>query len=182
MEITATQIPDVLAIRPRIFSDHRGFFLETWQERRFEAAGIRARFVQDNQSRSKQWTLRGLHYQIEQPQGKLVGVTQGAVFDVAVDLRRSSATFGQWVGMELNDVNHQMLWIPPGFAHGFLALSATVDFVYKCTDFYAPPFERTLRWNDPKLGIAWPIPNGVTPLIAEKDGAAGGIGDAELFP
>ena len=182
MEVTATRIPDVLAIRPKVFSDDRGFFLETWQERRFQEAGIRARFVQDNQSRSKQWTLRGLHYQIQQAQGKLVGVTRGAVFDVAVDLRRSSATFGQWVGMELNDFNRQLLWIPPGFAHGFLALSETVDFVYKCTDFYAPQFERTLRWNDPELGIGWPIPSGITPLIADKDGAAGGIGDVELFP
>ena len=182
MEVTATRIPDVLVVRPRVFADHRGYFMETWQERRLSEAGIHARFVQDNYSRSKQWTLRGLHYQIQQPQGKLVGVTHGAVFDVAVDLRRSSATFGQWVGMELSDVNHQMLWIPAGFAHGFLALSESVDFVYKCTDFYAPQFERTLRWNDPELEIAWPIPKGTAPLIAEKDGAAGGIGGIELFP
>ena len=179
MEFVATRIPDVVLIKPRVFGDHRGFFLETWQERKFRDGGIDAHFVQDNHSRSSQWVLRGLHYQVLQPQGKLVRVTRGAVFDVAVDVRRGSPTFGQSVGIELNDVNQYMLWVPAGFAHGFLVLSETVDFVYKCTDFYAPEYERTVRWNDPELGIEWPLPPGVAPKLAAKDSAAPALRDIE---
>jgi dTDP-4-dehydrorhamnose 3,5-epimerase len=179
MEFVATRIPDVVVIKPRVFGDHRGFFLETWQERKFRDGGIDAHFVQDNHSRSSQWVLRGLHYQVRQPQGKLVRVTRGAVFDVAVDVRRGSPTFGQWVGVELNDVNQHMMWVPAGFAHGFVVLSETVDFVYKCTNFYAPEHERTVRWNDPDIGIEWPVPPGVTPKLAAKDSAAPALRDIE---
>ena len=182
MEFIRTRLPEVVLIEPKVFGDQRGFFLETWQEHKFAAAGIAGRFVQDNHSRSAQWTLRGLHYQVQQPQGKLVRVTRGAAFDVAVDLRRSSATFGQWVGVELSETNRHFLWVPPGFAHGFLALTPDVDFMYKCTDFYAPQFERTLRWNDPGIGVEWPLPAGVAPLLAAKDAAAGGLGDVETYP
>ncbi|HKE94501.1 MAG TPA: dTDP-4-dehydrorhamnose 3,5-epimerase [Povalibacter sp.] len=182
MEVTPTRLAGVVLIKPRVFGDHRGYFLESWQESRFASAGITARFVQDNHSRSSQWTLRGMHYQIQQPQGKLVRVTRGAVFDVAVDMRRSSPTFGQWVGAELSDVNHHMMWVPPGFAHGFLALTDQVDFLYKCTDFYEPQFERTLRWNDPDVAIEWPLPRDVTPLLAAKDAAAAGLNEAECYP
>jgi dTDP-4-dehydrorhamnose 3,5-epimerase len=182
MEFVPTRIPDVVLIKPKVFGDHRGFFLESWQESRFAAAGINARFVQDNHSRSSQWTLRGMHYQIQQTQGKLVRVSRGAVFDVAVDARKSSPTFGHWVGAELSDTNHHMLWVPPGFAHGFLALTDGVDFLYKCTELYAPQYERTMRWNDPDVGIEWPIPAGVTPLLAAKDSNAGSLRDIECFP
>jgi len=168
-------------IKPKVFGDSRGFFLEAWHDQRFAAAGISVKFVQDNHSRSCQWTLRGLHYQIRQPQGKLVSVARGKAFDVAVDLRRSSPTFGQWVGVELDDRDNHLLWVPPGFAHGFLALSETVDFLYKCTDFYAPQYERAVVWNDRQLGIEWPIPTGVQPLLAPKDAAAPGFADADLF-
>jgi len=182
VEFVPTRLPEVVLIKPKVFGDQRGFFLETWQERKFAAAGIGERFVQDNHSRSAQWTLRGLHYQVQQPQGKLVRVTRGAAFDVAVDLRRSSPNFGQWVGVELSETNRHLLWVPPGFAHGFLALSPDVDFVYKCTDFYAPQFERTVRWNDAGIGIEWPLPAGVQPLLAAKDAAADGIAVVETFP
>lgn len=182
MEFVPTRLPDVVLIKPRVFSDDRGYFLETWHEQKFAAAGMAYNFVQDNHSRSSQWTLRGMHYQIQQAQGKLVRVTHGAAFDVAVDLRKSSPTFGQWVGVELSDANHHMLWVPPGFAHGFLALTSVVDFLYKCTDFYAPQFERTIRWSDPDVGIEWPLPEGVSPLLAAKDSTAGGIRDVECFP
>jgi dTDP-4-dehydrorhamnose 3,5-epimerase len=175
-------LPEVVLIEPKAFGDQRGFFMETWQEQKFAAAGITEHFVQDNHSRSAQWTLRGLHYQIQQPQGKLVRVTRGAAFDVAVDMRRSSATFGQWVGVELSETNRRLLWVPPGFAHGFLALTPDVDFVYKCTDFYAPQFERTVRWNDPQIGVVWPLPAGVAPLLAPKDAAAGGLDAVEAYP
>lgn len=181
MEFLALEIPDVLLIKPKVFGDRRGYFMETWQATKFREAGIDASFVQDNHSRSSQWILRGLHYQVNNVQGKLVRVTRGAVFDVAVDVRRHSSTFGRWVGVELSDANHQMLWIPPGFAHGFLCLSSEVDFVYKCTDFYAPQHERTIRWNDPAIGIRWPIPAGVEPLLAARDAEAPGIGAAELL-
>jgi dTDP-4-dehydrorhamnose 3,5-epimerase len=182
MEFVPTELPGVIVVKPRVFRDDRGYFLETWQAQQFAAAGITANFVQDNHSRSARWTLRGLHYQVQQAQGKLVRVSGGAAFDVAVDLRRTSATFGRWVGVELSDANHHMLWIPPGFGHGFLALTPNVDFTYKCTDFYAPQFERTVRWNDPQLAIRWPLPADVTPLLAAKDNAAPGISDAECFP
>lgn len=181
MEFEPTRIPDVILIKPKVFGDHRGYFLETWQEKKFGAAGVGARFVQDNHSHSSQHTLRGLHFQIQQPQGKLVRVTRGAVFDVAVDVRRSSPSFGRWVGVELSDVNHHMLWVPPGFAHGFLTLSEQVDFLYKCTDFYAPQFERTLRWDDPAVGIEWPLPAGTRPLLAPRDAAAPGLQNLECF-
>jgi dTDP-4-dehydrorhamnose 3,5-epimerase len=182
MEFVRTRIPDVVLIKPKVFGDQRGFFLESWQEKKFAEAGIATRFVQDNHSRSSQWTLRGMHYQIRQTQGKLVRVSRGAVFDVAVDARRSSPTFGQWVGAELSDTNHHMLWVPPGFAHGFLALTDGADFLYKCTELYAPQHERTMRWNDPYVGIDWPIPDGVTPLLAAKDSNAGNLRDIECFP
>ena len=162
LEIEPTRLPEVVLIKPRVFGDARGYFFESWNEQQFVQAGIAARFVQDNHSHSGRYTLRGLHYQIGQPQGKLVRVSRGAVFDVAVDLRRSSAHFGQWVGTVLTDENHHMLWIPPGFAHGYLALNEAVDFLYKCTDFYAPAHERVIRWNDPELAIDWPLPAGVS--------------------
>ncbi len=182
MEFVPTHIPDVVLIKPKVFGDSRGYFLETWHESRFAAAGIATHFVQDNHSRSAKWILRGMHYQMRQTQGKLIRVTRGAVFDVAVDMRRSSATFGQWVGMELNDTNHHMLWVPAGFAHGFLTLSDEVDFVYKCTDFYAPQHERALRWDDPQVGIDWPLPPGVQPTLTARDATAEGIDNIEALP
>jgi dTDP-4-dehydrorhamnose 3,5-epimerase len=182
MEFCPTHISDVVLVKPNVFRDNRGYFLEAWQEKKFAAAGISSRFVQDNHSHSVQWTLRGMHYQVQHAQGKLVRVTKGSAFDVAVDARKSSPTFGQWVGVELNDVNHHSLWVPPGFAHGFLALSETVDFLYKCTDLYAPQHERTMRWNDPAVQIDWPIPPGVTPLLAQRDANAGRLRESECFP
>jgi len=170
MEFVPTRIPDVILIKPRVFGDERGFFLETWQEKKFAEAGIDARFVQDNHSHSTKNVLRGLHYQIKQPQGKLVRVTSGAVFDVAVDIRRSSPTFGQWVGVELSAENHHMLWVPPGLAHGYLTLSEQADFIYKCTDYWAPEHERTIIWNDPTLAIGWPTQIG-EPQLSSKDSA-----------
>ncbi len=177
-----TRLPEVVLITPRVFGDTRGFFFETWQERDFAAAGICARFVQDNHSHSMQHTLRGLHYQIEQSQGKLVRVSRGEVFDVAVDLRRSSPRYGQWVGVTLNDVNHQMLWVPPGFAHGYLALSNDVDVLYQCTEFYAPQHERSIRWDDAKLGVSWPLPPGAIPQLSSKDANAAAFADSETYP
>lgn len=182
MEFVPTHIPDVVLIKPKVFGDRRGYFLESWHEARFAAGGLPLHFVQDNHSRSAQWTLRGLHYQIEHAQGKLLRVTRGSVFDVAVDMRRSSRTFGQWVGMELNDENHHMLWVPPGFAHGFLTLTDEVDFLYKCTDVYSPQHERVLRWDDPSVGIDWPLPAGMSPLLSPRDSAAPGIADVDSFP
>jgi len=181
LDFEPLRIPEVVLVKPKVFGDARGFFLESWQDRKFAAGGLDLRFVQDNHSRSAQWTLRGLHYQVRQPQGKLVRVSRGAVFDVAVDLRRSSPTFGQWAGAELSDANHHMLWVPPGFAHGFLALTEGVDFLYKCTDHYAPQFERSLRWDDPAIGIAWPLPPGVAPLLAPKDRDAPRLDAADTF-
>jgi len=182
LEIQRLAIPDVVLLRPKVFGDHRGFFLESWNRKSFADAGLDLDFVQDNHSRSARHTLRGLHYQMQQTQGKLVRVTSGAVFDVAVDLRRSSPTFGRWVGAELSEANNQLLWVPPGFAHGFLVLSESADFQYKCTDYYSPAHERTLLWNDPALGIEWPLSAGVTPLLAKKDAAGVGIGVADTFP
>ena len=156
MEVVETRIPDVKLIKPKVFGDERGFFMETWNARAFAKAGIDAAFVQDNHSRSVKHTLRGLHYQIKQPQGKLVRCTRGEVFDVAVDLRKSSPTFGCWVGKVLSDKNRYQLWIPPGFAHGFIALSEIADFQYKCTDYYNPEFEACIKWSDPDVGIEWP--------------------------
>ena len=169
MKITETSIPDVKLIEPKAFGDERGFFMETWNEQAFREAGIEATFVQDNNSRSVKNTLRGLHYQIKQPQGKLVRVTRGEVFDVAVDLRTNSPTFGQWVGEYLSEDNNRMLWVPPGFAHGFLVTSDSADFQYKCTDFYAPEYERSIVWNDPEVGIDWGVSDTSELLLSAKD-------------
>ena len=171
MEVIATRIPDVKLIKPKVFGDERGFFMETWNARAFAEAGIDVTFVQDNHSRSVKNTLRGLHYQIKQPQGKLVRCTRGEVFDVAVDLRTNSPTFGLWVGEILSEENQHQLWVPPGFAHGFLVMSETADFQYKCTDFYAPEYERTLQWNDKTVGVEWPLQSGMNLKISEKDKA-----------
>ena len=181
MKFIPTRIPDVVLVEPVVFGDHRGFFMETWHERKFSEAGISVSFVQDNHSRSAHGILRGLHYQISHPQGKLVRVTSGEVFDVAVDIRKGSATFGQWVGETLSADNRKMLWVPPGFAHGFLVLSDYAEFVYKCTDFYAPEHERCIRWDDPDLAIAWPIAKGDRPVLSQKDAAGVFLKDAELF-
>jgi dTDP-4-dehydrorhamnose 3,5-epimerase len=182
MEFEPTRLPEVVLIKPRVFGDARGFFFETSHDRKFSEAGLNLEFVQDNHSHSTRHTLRGLHFQIEQPQGKLVRVSRGEVFDVAVDLRRGSPRFGQWVGVTLSDVNHYMLWVPPGFAHGYLAMSEEVDFLYKCTDFYAPQHERAMRWNDPDLGVEWPLPAGVVPMLSGKDAAAPFFKQVESYP
>jgi len=179
MQLIPTRIPDVLILEPKVFGDHRGFFLETYRREVFEAAGI-PDFVQDNHSKSGQGVLRGLHYQIQQPQGKLVRVVQGAVFDVAVDLRRSSPTFGQWVGEVLSADNKRALYVPPGFAHGFYVMSETAEFTYKCTSYYAPQHERCLHWNDPALAIAWPLV-GAEPLLSDKDSRGLLLATAETF-
>jgi dTDP-4-dehydrorhamnose 3,5-epimerase len=181
MEFIPTSIPEVILIKPCVYGDARGFFMETWEQRMFAEAGLPYQFVQDNHSRSAKHTLRGLHYQIMQPQGKLVRVILGEVFDVVVDLRRGSRTFGNWVGMTLSADNKQLLWVPPGFAHGFLALSETADFVYKCTDYYAPQHERTLIWNDPQLTIEWPLPPGQAPVLSDKDKAGMRLHEAETY-
>lgn len=182
MQFEPTAIPDVVLIRPRVFGDARGFFLESWEERKFVAARIHAKFVQDNHSRSVRHTLRGLHYQKPNTQGKLVRVVSGSVYDVAVDLRRSSPTFSKSIGVMLSAETHEMLWVPPGFAHGFLVLSDYADFLYRCTDFYAPEHEKTIRWDDPELGVRWPLPPDVRPLLSPKDAVAAGFKAAELFP
>lgn len=181
MQFLPTRIPEVLVIRPEVHGDSRGFFLESWNARRFAEAGLDQRFVQDNHSRSAQWTLRGLHYQVQQPQGKLVRVVAGAAFDVAVDLRRGSRTFGHWVGELLSADDAKLLWIPPGFAHGFLVLTESADFLYKCTDFYAPEHERSIRWNDPDLAIEWPLPPGCEPRLSAKDRAGLAFAAAEYL-
>ena len=186
MEFTRLAIPEVVLISPRVFGDARGFFLETWRQEWAEQIGIERPFVQDNHSRSGQGILRGLHFQLRQPQGKLVRVTAGAVFDVAVDLRRGSPHFGRWVGELLSADNHRMLWVPPGFAHGFYVLSESADFVYKCTDYYAPEHERSLLWNDPAVGIEWPLREGGAPRLSAKDAQARTLSDlaaaGECFP
>jgi len=181
MEFEPTRLPEVVLIKPLVFGDARGFFFETWQEANFSAAGIGMPFVQDNHSHSTRHTLRGLHFQIKQPQGKLVRVTRGEVFDVAVDIRRSSPRFGQWVGVVLSATNHHMLWVPPGFAHGYLALSEEIDFVYKCTDYYAPQHERAIRWNDTQLGVEWPLPADAAPVLSGKDAIAPLFKEAETY-
>ncbi|RUO76949.1 dTDP-4-dehydrorhamnose 3,5-epimerase [Idiomarina seosinensis] len=180
MKTIKTRIPDVQLIEPKVFGDERGFFMETWNEKVFSEAGIDSKFVQDNHSRSVKNTLRGLHYQIKQPQGKLVRVTHGEVFDVAVDLRKDSPTFGQWVGEYLSEENSRMLWVPPGFAHGFLVVSDTADFQYKCTDFYAPEYEKSIHWADKTLDINWPLNNSDEPLVSNKDNKGVNFSDAEL--
>lgn len=181
MQFIPTRLPDVVLVKPQVHADQRGFFAETWHREKFADAGIRAEFVQDNYSRSAKHVLRGLHYQIQSPQGKLVRAVSGAVFDVAVDMRRTSATFGKWVGVELSAQNHHMLWIPPGFAHGFVVLSASADVVYKCTDFWAPQHERTLLWSDASIGIEWPLPAAAEPVLSAKDAAGVAFKDAECF-
>ena len=182
MHFEPTAIADVVLIRPDVFNDGRGFFFESWTESKFAAAGFRLPLVQDNHSHSTRHTLRGLHYQVQRPQGKLVRVVRGAVFDVAVDVRRSSATFGCWVGTVLSEENHHVLWVPPGFAHGFLALSASADFLYRCTDYWAPECERAIVWNDPDLDIRWPLPHDAEPLLSTKDAAAALFRNAECLP
>lgn len=182
MKVMTTPLQGLLAIEPRVFGDERGFFLEAWQRERYREAGVDAEFVQDNHSRSRQGTLRGLHYQIRHHQGKLVRVSGGEVFDVAVDLRRSSPTFGRWYGTVLSASNHRQLWVPPGFAHGFYVISEVAEFQYKCTDYYAPEHERTLRWDDPAIGIEWPLLNGRQPVLSDKDQAGVDLADAEVYP
>lgn len=180
LKITATAIPDVLVLEPRVYGDSRGFFLESFNAAAFAlATGVVADFVQDNHSRSSQGVLRGLHYQLQQPQGKLVRVVSGAVFDVAVDIRKSSPTFGRWVGVELTENNQRQLWVPPGFAHGFVVMSESADFLYKTTDYYAPQHERAIAWNDPAIGIEWPA--GMQPRLSAKDTAAVALADAQVF-
>lgn len=181
MEVIATAIPDVLLIKPKVFGDARGFFLETYRASWFEERGISANFVQDNHSSSARGVLRGLHYQIKNPQGKLVRVTAGEVYDVAVDLRKSSPTFGQSVGVYLSAENKNILWIPPGFAHGFLVLSEHAEFNYKCTEYYAPEHDRSLLWNDPVLKIEWPLGDITAPVLSPKDQAALPLAQAEIF-
>ena len=181
MNVTPTEIPDVLLIEPRVFGDDRGFFYESFNSRTFaEKTGLDVTFVQDNHSRSARGVLRGLHYQVRQPQGKLVRVIAGEVFDVAVDLRRSSPTFGKSVCVTLSAENKRQLWIPPGFAHGFLVTSDSADFLYKTTDYYAPEHEHAIRWDDPDLAIAWPL-EGIEPQISAKDAAAKSFRDSEGF-
>ena len=181
MKVTRTSIPDVLVIEPKVFGDARGFFYESFNGKAFdEAVGRHVEFVQDNHSRSVKGVLRGLHYQIQQAQGKLVRVVRGAVFDVAVDIRKSSPTFGQWVGVELTEENHKQLWVPEGFAHGFVVVSESADFLYKTTDYYAPAHERAILWDDPGLGIRWPD-LGARPTLSAKDQGGSSLEKAELF-
>lgn len=180
MKCIATPLPGVILIEPRIHRDPRGYFLETWQRDRYREAGIPDAFVQDNESLSVRQTLRGLHYQLTRPQGKLVRVISGEVFDVAVDIRRNSATFGQWFGTMLSEADFRQLWIPPGFAHGFLVTSERAVFAYKCTDFYSAQVERAIAWNDPDLAIDWPLPPGTPPILSARDAAAPRLCEAQL--
>jgi dTDP-4-dehydrorhamnose 3,5-epimerase len=180
MKLTPTDLPDVLLIEPRVFADERGFFFESYNRRALAEVGLVGEFVQDNHSRSKRGVLRGLHYQIAHAQGKLVRVISGEVFDVAVDIRRSSPTFGRWTGMTLSADNKRMLWIPPGFAHGFLVTSDVAEFLYKTTDYWYPEFERTLLWNDPALGVEWPLAG--APTVAAKDAAGRPLALADVYP
>ena len=181
MKFIETPINGVILIEPQVFGDARGFFMESWHEEKFKAAGLDATYVQDNHSRSGQWTLRGLHLQVKHTQGKLVRVAAGSVFDAVVDLRRSSPTFGKSWGVELSAENHRMLWVPPGLAHGILITSESADFLYKCTDFYSPEHERTLAWNDPTAGVNWPLPAGVAPKLSAKDGRGANFAEIEKF-
>lgn len=181
MKFIPTRIPEVVLIEPQVFGDERGFFMETWHAQKFADAGLPSQFVQDNHSKSARGILRGLHYQIQQPQGKLVRVVSGEVYDVAVDLRRNSPSFGQWVGELLSADNKRMLWVPPGFAHGFYVTSESAEFVYKCTDFYAPQHEHALRWDCSELAIDWPLVNAKPPLLSAKDAAAPGFAGAHYY-
>jgi len=182
MQFQPTRLPEVVLITPRVFRDARGYFFESWHQEKFAAAGLHAPFVQDNHSHSVRHTLRGLHYQVQHPQGKLLRVTKGEVLDVAVDMRRSSPRFGQWVSVVLSGSNHQMLWVPPGFAHGYLAISDEIDLLYKCTGIYSPQHERAVRWNDAHLKINWSLPEGISPTLSEKDAVAPLFDEAEYFP
>ncbi len=180
MNVVPTSIPDLLIIEPKVFGDARGYFYESFNARRFtELTGINATFVQDNHSKSAKNVLRGLHYQVQQAQGKLVRVVAGEVFDVAVDIRKSSPTFGQWAGIKLSEENRRQIWIPPGFAHGFVVLSESAEFLYKTTDYWAPEFERTILWNDPTIGIEWPLDS--APLLSAKDQGGVYLAEAEVF-
>src|ERR1700722_19943606 len=181
MKYTQTPIADAVLIEPQVFGDARGFFMETWHEEKFKAAGIDARFVQDNHSRSRQWKLRGLHFQAKHPQGKLVRVSLGTVFDLIVDLRRSSPSYGSSWCVELSAENHRLLWVPPGLAHGILITSESADFLYKCTDFYFPEHERTLAWDDAALSIRWPLPPGIAPSVSAKDARGASFSEIEKF-
>jgi dTDP-4-dehydrorhamnose 3,5-epimerase len=183
MNVIETKLPEVLLLEPKVFGDARGFFLESWNKQTFAERGLDLNFVQDNHSRSARGVLRGIHYQIKQPQGKLVRVVAGSVFDIAVDLRKSSPHFGQWVGYELSAENHRMLWVPPGFGHAFLVLSETADFLYKTTNYYAPEWDRGVRWDDPEIGIEWPLAAmpGVALQLSAKDQAQPLLKDAEVF-
>jgi dTDP-4-dehydrorhamnose 3,5-epimerase len=180
LRLVDTSLPEVKIVEPVVHGDARGFFVETWNERDFAGAGIAASFVQDNQSRSARGVLRGLHYHLVQPQGKLVRITAGRAFDVAVDIRPGSPRFGQWAGAELSAANHRQLWVPPGFAHGFLALEDGTDLLYKCTDYYAPQHERSILWSDPDIGIVWPLEWIEAPAVSARDAAATSLADAEL--
>ncbi len=182
MNVIPTLIPDVKVIEPAVFGDDRGFFMENWNAQLFTESGLNMTFVQDNHSRSSQGVLRGLHYQTEKTQGKLVRATVGEVYDVAVDLRRSSDTFGQWVGVTLSEQNKKMLWVPEGFAHGFYVVSETADFQYKCTNYYAPEYEQSVLWNDPQLGINWPLVGNKLPSLSVKDECASLLADSVTFP
>lgn len=182
MKVVPTELPEVLILEPKVFGDERGFFMESWNRHTFgEATGLDVAFVQDNHSRSARGVLRGIHYQITRPQGKLVRVVTGAVFDVAVDLRRSSPRFGTWVGVELSADNKRQLWVPPGFGHAFLVISEAADFLYKTTEFWFPDLDRSLRWNDPDIGVRWPL-DGAEPQLATKDRIAPLLADAECYP
>ena len=181
MRVTATALPEVLVVESTVFSDDRGFFTEVFHSDKFEAIGLPLLFKQDNHSRSVRHTLRGLHYQLQEPQGKLIRTITGTIFDVAVDIRRDSPRFGQWTSIVLEEGDGRQLWIPPGFAHGFLALSETADVSYKCTSVYNAASDRCIAWNDPQLAIEWPIPTGATPLLSAKDAAAPLLASAELF-
>jgi dTDP-4-dehydrorhamnose 3,5-epimerase len=181
MQFISTSIPDIILINPKVFGDERGFFLESYQAQRFAEAGITANFVQDNHSGSRQGILRGLHYQIRKAQGKLVRVIAGEVFDVAVDIRQSSPTFGKWEAVRLSAENKLQIWVPPGFAHGFYVLSEWAEVIYKSSDYYAPEWERCIIWNDPDIGIDWPIMNGKTPILSSKDAQGKSLTEADLF-
>lgn len=181
MKYTPLGVPDIVLIEPQVFGDERGFFMETWREDEFKTSVADISFVQDNHSKSSQGVLRGLHYQIMQPQGKLVRVLSGTVFDVAVDIRKNSPSFGKWTGATLSSDNKAMLWVPPGFAHGFYVISKEAEFVYKCTDYYAPEHELSIKWNDPDLAIDWPLIPGMQPLLSPKDEAGVFFKSAEIY-
>jgi dTDP-4-dehydrorhamnose 3,5-epimerase len=180
LRLVDTNLPEVKIVEPVVHGDMRGFFVETWNARDFAEAGIEAAFVQDNQSRSARGVLRGLHYQVVQPQGKLVRIIAGRAYDVAVDIRPGSPRFGQWTGVELSAANHRQLWVPAGFAHGFLALEDGTDLLYKCTDYYAPEYERSILWSDPAIGIVWPLEGLGMPAVSPRDAAAVALADADL--